>query len=80
MSICMFFFLLEFVFNLGFAEVWVPGVWKAMGKRKLGWQHAGHFWFLPAAEMTAGIHAPQQSLVQECLQAKCHATGYGIRH
>lgn len=75
-----FFFLLEFSFNMGFAEVWVPGVWKALWKRKLGWKHVVHFWFLPGAEMTAGIRAPKQCLMRECSRAKCHATGYSIRH
>lgn len=39
-----------------------------------------HFWFLPGAEMRAGICAPKQHLMWECSPAKCHATGYSIRH
>lgn len=39
-----------------------------------------HFSFLPGAEMTAGIRVPKQCLMQECLQAECHATGYSMRH
>lgn len=65
---------------MGFAEMWVPGVWKAMWKRKLGWEHVAHFSFLPGAKMTAGIRAPKQCLIQECSWAKRHATGYGRRH
>lgn len=63
-----------------FAEVRVPGVWNVIRTRELDWERVVHFWFLPGAEMTAGICVLKQCLMRECSRAKCHATGYGISH